>query len=449
MVAACAACGSDDSSLCASDVRFIPVGTPTFLAARDVGNGSGGGSGSAWQLPALQSDGTYHICATQQVEIVEVCEHADGSFTDDEFLALASEVSEVSGSPCNVDTGSGSDAGSGSATIVTVTGSVSAAGIVGIGDAFEVGSSAPWDYSLDVPTGTYDVIASTGIDPAGSGSGSDGSDGSGSAGSDSGLLAIARGVTFGSDTALDVDLAAGVPLQPVKLGLVNAGSDALTVEAETVYATETSEATIAVTRDGTALIAPQTAVAPNEAQILTVIATDATDRQQTLQAPFGAAPNGSATFEMLGPLDMVSFGSGTPESVTWDVLPGFTNLQLDLVAGGGLGAGSAADPVSIQRVTASASWQGMFKVTTLAFDTSAPGFQAKWNIDTSQPFGRELEVELDSSAETLTTAVISVVGAPAAVVPSWRGAARAAGFGDRGIVGVGAPARGRARGRRP
>ena len=430
------ACSSDASTGTCTPIRFVPQGTPTFVAARDPGVGSG--PGSAWQIPDLSADGTYHVCMADQVEIVEVCQHPDGSFTADEFLALADEVTDVAATSCNLT------AGSGSGTVVTVSGSVSEPGIVGIGLSDELGTTSPWDYALEVDAGTYDVIASTAIQ---SGSAVNGSGG--------GLLAISRAVAVGSDTTLDVDVATGVALAPLAIQLDNAGSDALAIDTLTEYATTSTATPIALTSDGIGLIAPQTAVAPNEGQAITISAVDASGRQQTLVTDFGGT-GGSATFVMLGPLDDVTFGSDTPEAVTWKVLPGYSTLVYELASGGGIGdgsgAGSATTGVSLQRVIASASWQAAGMVSTVAFDTSAPGYQATWTIDTTGTTGgyaRELQVELDSVAETLTTAVIQTIATSGAVVPTVRGRPRAAGYGDRGGLGGGALARRRARPRRP
>src|SRR5580693_7795093 len=87
---AAVACSSDS---CPNPIFFVPNGTRAFVAYRD-------GSG-AWTEPKPNSDGLYEMCVATQLEIVTVCENDDGTFTADDFHALASEQTELEADPCN------------------------------------------------------------------------------------------------------------------------------------------------------------------------------------------------------------------------------------------------------------------------------------------------------------------------------------------------------------
>ena len=198
------ACGGDS---CPNPIFFVPNGTRAYVAYRD-------GSGD-WTLPKPNSDGLYEMCVSSQLEIVTVCENADGTFTADNYHSLASEQTELEADPCNL-VGSGSS--------VTVTGSVTAAGSIGIDEEDQEGSSSPWSYALTIPAGTYDVVSSSSFN--------------GSAGN----VQIQRGASFATDTTLNVDPTTGTPLTAEAITLDGLGSAEDNVSVATSYFTPSTEA---------------------------------------------------------------------------------------------------------------------------------------------------------------------------------------------------------------
>ncbi len=371
------ACGGGDS--CPVLIYFIDDGSPpTFLGYRE-------GSGE-WTIPKVDSDGTFHMCVSAQIEVVSVCQHTDGSFDAEELFALSSEQTELQSGGCN---------GSGSAQI-TVSGTVATAGVLAIGTQTEQGSAANWPYTLNVPPDTYDVVASSSILGG------------------SGNVVIDRGEVFNSDSSFDVDPSTGTPLVSEALqldGLGSAGaSDVLIVT--TTYTTATTQANVAESAGSQTLAVPAEAVPAGDDQFITINALGSAGTDQVIEALFAT---GSATpaFSFLPTLDTTTFTPDVP-GVMWTEIPAFTDGEFQLVTPG---SGSATTPFSFARVTFSASWQEANQVKQMAFDTSAPGFQDAWKIDNAVGYNEALLILLESLSTTMTTSVSRLVTPTAGAAP--------------------------------
>lgn len=364
VVAACS------PALGSNPIGVAVIGTPTLVAYRD-------GAG-AWRAP--DADGTLHV--TDDYQLVVVCTDAAG------FDTVVHARTAGDGDDVIYCDGHGF-AGTGG---VQITGHMVQAGTVGMYDTAS-STVAPWDFTLEVPAGAYDLAA------VGAGN-----------------IAIRRDISAAASAQLaDLDLSReGAALVPTALVLDGAQpGDAITTEVD-LY-TPNNVAFGPIHNGATAQTIPASLLAPTDQVDLYVEDATLTTRR-TADTWF----TGTETHLALMPiLDGIRFGAA--DAVTPGTLPPYTELELDLVA-------QTPTTYSAQRFAASRSWLAATGATELAFPAlDAPRFQAAWTIDRTRPYTRALVVSDGSSGTVYSTAVVDNVNSSARVAGSFRGRPRSPG----------------------
>jgi hypothetical protein len=344
-LAACSSTGPGPNA-----VALTVVGSPALIAYRD-----GGGD---FLTPAkTSSEGGYQLGVTYDYELYVTCSDAAGFDTvirarttddGDQFIYCDGHATALPAS-------------------VAVTGQMAQPGIV---SAYDIAQSAtgPWAFTLAVPAGTRDLVATSG---------------------DS--VAIRRDLAITTDTELPaLDVAAeGARLVPVQLAVNIASGDQLTSEIDLYSANNIAWGP--TVEGATAQTIPASLLrADDEVDIYledwTPPGAGAVGYFRTLDAVYDSS---TASFELMPLLTQVFFDN--TGGVTWGDLPEHTGVSLTLFANG-----------SSQHVSASQTWLANHGTSTLGLDAFGPlpaHFQPTWRIDLTQPYSQLFEA-LDDGAST-------------------------------------------------
>ena len=350
-LAACSSPGAGPNA-----VALTVVGSPALIQYRD-----GGGD---FMTPAkTSSDGGYQLNVGYDYTLYVTCSDAAGFDTvirarttddGDQFIYCDGHATALPAS-------------------VAVTGQMAQPGVVSAYD-IQQSSTGPWAFTLAVPAGTRDLVAS-----------------------DADSVAIRRDLQITGDTelpALDVT-AEGARLVPVPLAVNIESTDQLTSEIDLYSANNIAWGP--TVEGATAQTIPASLLrADDEVDIYLEDWAPSTGSFRTLDAIYDGS---TASFELMPALGGVAFdGAG---GVTWGALPDHTGVQLTLFANG-----------SAQHVSASQTWLDQHgDHTTLGLDAFGPlpaRFQPTWRIDLTQPYsqlfealddGRSSGIEQDPSVQ--------------------------------------------------
>ena len=312
--------------------------TPSLIAYRD-------GAG-AWQTPTPGSNGKYTLTVTADYQVVVACHDTANAFS--ELL----EATAADGSQfmfCNLPGGGTMP------TTVAMTGHMVQAGDVQMSDTAS-STTAPWDFTLNVPAGTYDLFATSAAH---------------------GMVIRRDQVVTTAGALASIDVASeGTPMTATDLTVSGVGSDSLTTEIDLF----TNNGVGFWSGNTTTVYPPPAALlTANDFEYVFVEAfTQTTARYAETQFT-----GSETTFDLPAVLTGIVFGPG---KASWGTLPAYDQVSLDLQQGGGtLGLE--------QTIIATKGWIDATHATQVAFDAMPPGFDASWSIDPSTSYQRMFEVE--------------------------------------------------------
>lgn len=277
-----------------------------------------------------------------------------------------------------------------------VTGHMAQAGDVQLGDWGAHSSTASWDFHVQVPNGSYDLIATT-------------TDG----------ISVRRGlavnnadVTVTPAVDLTVD---GTAFVDVAFTAPNAAPDETTSVSVGLLNSVTPNiaARIYVGPVATAKAAPDAALLPTDVQSASVRATKG-GVLRALRRPFRV---GGDTAYLLPPaIGGVQWSTtGGQLSVSWTAMP---DLDFLIVSADG---NTPAGGLLSQTLQATSGYLADTGVTEVTLATDFPGFQPAWRVNA--PYTRNLAAQKGAELATLTTSEVTemVGGSPAAAAPALEG----------------------------
>lgn len=341
-----AACGGDDGPAL-PDPSEIALSTtnPALVAFRD-------GLDADWQTAEPRAAGSYAFDVHGPYEVAVVCDNGVGGVTVHQIARTPDDPRALE-LPCEPAFTNDK----------LLSGVVHQPGLVMVGPMVSFGFEAPWEFSVPLPDGSYDLGAVT-----------------------EGALALRRGVVVSGDTWLtpDIDVdAEGIALAPSPLTATNLEPD------------EGASAMIVLSTPSTPLIV----VSNNELASATKLpdsALLATDRQDAIvsteNGPYRRALrralDAGSAFTLPDGLRDVRFTVEGGELVaSWGTLP--THDTVEIVA-----QGYAYDFSRDWRHTKqiSARFLAETGIARATLDTQIPGFQPPWRLDLTGWYDRALTV---------------------------------------------------------
>lgn len=320
------ACGDDSSGACMAPrpqrIRIsIEGASPSYAAIRT--------SNDVWEeLPvSLHSD----ICVSYDYTLLWSCDNA---------RSFAAGRTPADG---DVRMGCGSDVEQ-----VDVTGEMAQPGVVQIGGGAESGTTRPWSYSLMVPKGTHDVVASDAFPWVADASN---------------RVLIRRALTLTADTVIpDIDLTSGIALEPATLDVDGSSPTDLVEAAVRLRDSSGRIAEISGSPGPIVMLLPAAEVREDERQTVFVTAqTPFVDGQSF----FRSIEAGGSTLTLPPRLTLVGLEVGQQSRASWESLPAdYYEIALQEF-------GAPA----YRSFEATRSWVEATGASSLQFDTSAPGYQ--------------------------------------------------------------------------
>jgi hypothetical protein len=366
-------CGDDDSGdpgtieLCAGDA--------TFAAYRD-------GSGP-WQSLTANAQGAYILRVSDDYEYVIVREQTSGYVFSYASRSTRSEtLAQLAGRQTSCTPPGGQ--------MFTVSGELAQAGDVAM-DSRSAGVAAPGPFTLDVRPGTHDLWATTGN-----------------------VLATGGKVLLRKDQSIT----ANTTLPPIDID--TEGSDLVTVPLTVSGFTSTESPTtfvylldkrdydfvFASDRTGvSAAVVPATLVGTNYEQWISV--SSASRGVDFLYS------GGTPSAELLPALTGVTFARGDGISATWSALPvsSYSSAQLSV-------SGETPTKQLYQFIYATSGWLEKHGATSVSFDSTAPGFNPAWKLDTTKQFDATFTVWVDDGdVERSTSATTNETQTPRRIPP--------------------------------
>jgi hypothetical protein len=259
---------------------------------------------------------------------------------------------------------------------VSVSGQLAQAGDVTM-DNRSIGLAAAGPFTLSVGRGVHDLVATSGNRIA-----------------DGGKIVIRRDQAIEAATMvplIDID-AEGSDFVGVPITVSGASAAPLST---TVYLVDTRNGDVAFVseRTGTAAgVVPADLLGASSQQWLSLFAG-----AQSADIRYAGSP---PSVELLPPLTGITFSRGDGVSATWGTLPSssFSYVQLSL-------SGSAAAAPLVQYTFSTRGWIAKHGTTSLAFDSSVPGFDPAWRLDNTQPFDATFSLVEDTADTFLSTSV--------------------------------------------
>lgn len=327
-----------DNEPCATDsIRIVSRGVHVFAAYRD-GNRD-------WETLPLNEFDTRECVVGADFQVVAVCERSPGHFEVEHVLSTPDEQGEVELPYCQPYLGDQS---------WIVTGEMLQAGQVFIsGAGVSSVTAAPWEFELSVPNGTHHLVASNDYDSASA--------------SGDGRVAIRRGVTIDRD----------LTIPPIDLAIEGRRVVERDAAIEGIVAGERLEMGV----DLIPIQGPPVPISTRAGVTADVLPADFVTEGESLSLHFRAMSSGAArTVE--GPVDQFSALQYTlipilsdiafnAQSVTWVDLPWNEVSSLFFAQS------SQTNSVYLQ---ASRMWLLNNAATSLAFDSTIPGFDPAWTV---------------------------------------------------------------------
>lgn len=265
----------------------------------------------------------------------------------------------------------------------TVTGHMVQSGSVQIGDNHARSNVADWDFSIGVPTGSFDLIATS-----------------------ADAIGIRRAIAIAGDQAVTpaVDLAQeGTPLASVAFSAPNATPDETTQVSVGLFNPTTPfiSARIFLGALDAAKAAPDAALLPTDTQSASVRAFTDAGGFRALRRPFRVGDD--AAYTLPPPLAGVQWTVANGEATLhWGSLPAFT------VFSGFLGGNAAGGRLPVDyEIDLSPRFLAATQIHDFTFAADLPGFQPAWTISFDQSYNRDFTVQNVPSAVPPNSIVIT------------------------------------------
>jgi hypothetical protein len=268
-----------------------------------------------------------------------------------------------------------------------VTGHMVQPGFVQIADSGERSSVPDWDFDILVPSGSFDLIATS-----------------------ADAINVRRGISVDGDLAVTppVDLAQeGTALVDVAFSAPNATPDEITLVSVGLFTQTTAlPARVFLGPLDAAKAAPDAALIPSDTQSASVRASSG-NALRALRRPFRVG--GDTVHTLPPPLAPVQWKVIDGEiSVHWTALPPFTTFSEFI-------GGSALFPLTPPSylVDLSPRFIAATRIRHFQIDTDIPGFQPQWLVDFTDFYSRNLTVQKVPAPGVVITNNISEIIEPA------------------------------------
>ncbi|GEM_PF-5631846 len=335
------ACFTSDSSSHDDTLDPIPLliqtdlGAPPLLAAIRA-------EGDEWLQIPFDGTGRFEIDIGGAYELVYVCEDAGRTWTQIIFSMTADGLSRTIG--CTSIAGP--------APTVTVTGQMQQPGRVQIGDA-RSSTTAPWTYSMELPRGTYDLVAHDGD-----------------------RVVVRRDVVVDAPATMEpIDLASGSMFAKTRMRFTGVlGDEAVTTQ--TLWLTPNGLSDLVFEGDVVREL-PDELLTPND-QTLTLARADS--RYTHREMPVFSLP------DVFFPprLEGIELADTTAR---WDILPVGSDAWFTVTT----------DNVAVLAVATGRWLIGRHIMRT---DLAIPGYRDEWRVGEANARRRELSVELGGGTST-------------------------------------------------
>lgn len=264
-----------------------------------------------------------------------------------------------------------------------VTGHMVQAGRVQLGGASDTSDTADWDFDLDVPSGTYDLMAKA---------------------ADRIVLRRAIAITGDLELTQPIDVAQeGTALADAAFTVTNAATtETITASVSLGKADQASSFDVYQGSIATAKVVPDSALLETDAQRAAVTATAGNERR-TLSRPFRVG--GATAYTLPPPLTGMKWEQASGNlTVSWGAISEPASFTVDV-------SGASADGTKHQRhhLELSSRFVTETKITSATVDTSIAGYKPEWKIDLAREYTRALTVERASNNELATNAVSETV----------------------------------------
>jgi hypothetical protein len=332
--------------------------TPDYIAYRD--------GSSAWATPTMTGEGMYELKVKDAYVLLAVCVGDAGAIDAEETAATFSTDGGTNYISCTGAAGSNAPP-----TTVAVTGTMKQAGSLFFEDS-ATSSTANWTFSLNVDPGTHDLIAV-----------------------DASAIAITRDQAVTAAEALPtVDVSVGgtaLASVPITISGSQVG-DMVGTEVD-LFTANDYDANILSTTNATLTVVPAALLTSNDAEYISAF-----DESPTAYRVTETNDPTLTTFPLLPVLTGITFGAGTVEA-SWTTLPVTGSTQL-------IAFGTASMTTSqIADLTVTSSWLAAQSSTSLAFDTSAPGWMPAWSFWTTSAYASELAISQNSQTQYAVTEI--------------------------------------------
>jgi hypothetical protein len=313
----------------------------------------------------MDHTGMSDICVTNDYEVIAVATNGSNFYATEIASTLSESTSDTLCTPAGTKT-------------VEVSGQMVQPGWVSMGDQGQGASPGPWSYRLNVTPGLHDLIAISDRQVGTSGS----------------ILIRRRQSISAATTEPLIDVSSGgMQLETTPLSIAGTVSgDSF----QTFLWLTTGSGDIATISDRVDAVVdaiPGALIETSDRQWLEV---DATRHGASVQF------TGSETsFVLLPPLTGITIDPTPMPTASWSTIPvdGYTEARLSISADTPACLGCA-----IQWVFASRGWLDTYGATSLAFDTTAPGYQSSWIIDSSMTFAVGFSISIDTPTTSIWTA---------------------------------------------
>jgi hypothetical protein len=321
--------------------------------------------------------GRYKLHVTNAYEAVAVCSLS--------ALATNYDAEEVA---ATVDDGNqfmfcGSDGGGGTTTTVAVTGTMNQAGKVMMYDSAS-GTSAPWNFSLQVPPGTHDLAAIGNQ-----------------------RMLLQRGISITAATALPtVDVVTnGAAMGSATLALTGT-TPGETVTSSLALFTTNEYITVSETTDGSVALPPASLIDSQDFEYLQVDSQNAAHTSDRGVYVFGYDGTSNA-YTLPSALSGITYATPSGAlTATWSQLPTYTAVNLTVFTN--------AAPYGQQHLVATKGWLDATGATNIAFDTSAPDYAAAWKPDLTKSYLRMFGVDDAEAGADYSSSIMDSVNAASA-----------------------------------
>jgi hypothetical protein len=264
-----------------------------------------------------------------------------------------------------------------------ITGHMKEAGRVQIAGASDASEIADWDFELDVPSGTYDLMAKA-----------------------ADRIALRRAIAVTGDLALTapIDVAQeGTALADAAFTVTNAApAETLTAAISLGKAGQKSAFDVYQGPLATAKVVPDAALVEADLQRAAMTATAGNERR-TLSRPFRVG--GTTAYTLPAPLTGMKWEQASGDlAVSWGALADPAAVTVHV-------SGASADGTKHQRhsLELSSRFVAETGIARATVDTAIAGYKPEWKIDLAREHTRALMVERTSSSEIATNGVSETV----------------------------------------